>query len=101
MARVQLDEAALGRVIGTHPDVVAEVDAATQRIHAQASALGSGFRTGLYHRDHKSPAVGNTPASYGEDVRVMGRSVVGIVYTGNYAAQRDNAENNTLLKSIG
>lgn len=101
MAKVQWDTAALGRVIGKSPEVVAEVDAATRRIHAQANALGAGFRTGLYHRDHQSPAVGDTPAAYGGDVSILRESVVGIVYTGNYAAQRDNAENNTLLKSIG
>lgn len=98
---IRWDEASLGKVIGRHPNVVAEVDAAMRRIHQTANAMGSGFRTGLYHRDHQSPAVGNTQAAYGGDVRVMGNSVVGIVHTGNYAAMRDNAENNTLLKSMG
>ena len=101
MGSVQWDTAALGRVIGKHPSVVAEVDRATRAIHESASAMGSGFRTGIYHRDHKSPGVGDMPASYGGDVQVMRESVVGIVYTANYSAQRDNAENNTLLKSIG
>ena len=101
MASVQWDEAALGRLVGKAPEVVAEVDRATREIHARANTMGAAFRTGLYHRDHRSPAVGDTQAAYDGDVREYRGSVVGIVHTGNYAAMRDNAENNTLLKSIG
>ncbi len=99
MASIRWDDAALRRVIGeaARPDV----EAKTREIESAANAMGSGFRTGLYHRDHKSPAVGDTPASYAGDVRDFRGIPVGIVHTGNYAAMRDNAENNTLLKSIG
>lgn len=101
MASTQWDMAALGRVIGTHPNVVEEVDRATRVIHGTASALSADFRTGKFHPDHKSPGVGDTPASYEGNVQVLRNSVVGLVYTANYAAQKDNAQNNTLLKSIG
>lgn len=101
MADVSWDMAAIGRLVGLAPETVAAVDAATRKVHERANALGASFRTGLYHRDHESPAVGDTPAAYGGDVRTYANSVVGIVHTGNYAAMRDNAENNTLLKSIG
>lgn len=101
MGSVQWDGAALGRLVGTAPAVVAEVEAATDRIKARANAMGSSFRTGLYHRNHESPAVGDTQAAYDGDVRTMRSAAVGIVHTANYAAMRDNAENNTLLKSIG
>lgn len=98
---IQWNDAALGRIIGKAPEVQAEVEAATRRIWSSANAMGSGFRTGLYHRDHESPAVGNTQAAYDGDVEVKRNAVVGIVHTGNYAAMRDNAENNTLLKARG
>ena len=45
--------------------------------------------------------MGGTQPSYGADVETHGGAPVGIVYTANYAAMRDNAQNNTLLKSIG
>lgn len=100
-SNIQWDVAKLGRLVGKAPEVVAEVDRATREIHARANMLGSSFHTGLYHRDHKSPAVGNTQAAYGGNVRTLRECVVGIVHTGNYAAMRDNAENNTLLKALG
>lgn len=78
-----------------------EVESATARIEGRANALGAPFRTGLYHRNHKSPAVGNTQPVYASDVETHGQMPVGIVHTANYAAMRDNAQNNTLLKSIG
>lgn len=87
-------------------DVVAaaakpEVEAATSRVIAAANSLSSGYRTGLYHRNHESPAVGNTQPRYAGDVQEFGGWPVGIAYTGNYAAMKDNAENNTLLKARG
>lgn len=101
MGSIQWNDAALGRVIGKAPEVVAEVERCTREIWSNANAMGSGFRTGLYHRDHKSPAVGDTQAAYDGNVEVKNNAVVGIVYTGNYAAMKDNAENNTLLKARG
>lgn len=101
MGSIQWNEAALGRLIGKAPEVQCEVDAATRRIWSAANAMSSGYRTGLYHRDHKSPAVGNTQPAYDGDVEVRRNAVVGIVHTGNYAAMKDNFENNTLLKARG
>jgi len=66
-----------------------------------ANAMSAGYRTGLYHKDHQSPAIGNTQPVYDGDVRQMAHSVVGIVHTANYAAMRDNFESNTLLKAVG
>lgn len=98
---VRIDRDALWRCISRAPETVAEVDRATREIHGRANSLGGSFRTGLYHRDHKSPAVGDTPAAYGGSVETHHGMPVGVVHTANYAAMRDNAENNTLLKSIG
>ncbi|WP_405735831.1 hypothetical protein [Bifidobacterium sp.] len=96
---VRIDAKALRRAasVAARP----QIESATSRICGTANALGAPFRTGLYHRNHQSPAVGNTQPSYGADVETHGGVPVGIVHTGNYAAMRDNAQNNTLLKSIG
>jgi hypothetical protein len=100
MGSIQWDGIALARAIGIA--AMPEVTSATQRAAASANAMGSAFKTGIYHRDHKSPHVGETPAHYGSSVRAYyGTWPVGIVYTGNYAAMCDNAKNNTLLNSLG
>lgn len=67
---------------------------------AKANALSAGFRTGYYHRDHQSPAVGGTQPVYQSNTRRNPTVPVGIVYTANYAAQKDNMQNNTLLKTL-
>jgi hypothetical protein len=45
--------------------------------------------------------VGGTQPAYVGDVRMGRRGYVGIVHPGNYAAMKDNYENNTLLKAKG
>ena len=99
MARVAWNDAALGRVTGKSPQSVAAVEKATSEIAARANSMGSGFKTKLLR--HGRPVKGGTSPSYVADVEVKTNAAVGIVYTGNYAAMRDNAKNNTLLKSLG
>ena len=99
--RVEWDMDALQRAAGKDDGVEAALSEATSSITAAANALSSGFRTGLYHRDHQSPAVGGTQAAYEGNVEDHGKGNVGIVYTANYAAQKDNLQNNTLLKARG
>ena len=77
------------------------IEAKTGRIRDAADSMSAGYRTGKYHRDHKSPAVGGTKPEYASDVKDFNGMPVGIVYTGNYAAMKDNHENNTLLKARG
>lgn len=101
MAEVRIDKDALWRCMKGAPETVAAVDLATRRVHSRANSLGAFSRTGLFHRDHQSPAVGNTQAAYGGNVEMHHGMPVGLVWTGNYAAMVDNASNNTLLKSIG
>lgn len=73
----------------------------TDSTAAKANALGAGYRTAKYHRDHMSPAVGGTAPKYAANTgRPRGIVPVGIVYTANYAAQKDNMLHNTLLKSL-
>lgn len=101
MGSIQWNDSVLGHMIGKSPSVVSEVERATDAIACKANAMSSGYRTGYYHPDHKSPGVGRTQPKYVSDVQVKTHSVVGIVYTGNYAAMKDNHENNTLLKARG
>ena len=91
---------ALGQVIGTAPETLAELDKATQRILANAQGMSAGFKTGIWHDHATGEKRGNTQAKYAGDVKRMGSSYVGIVYTANYAAQKDNLKNNTLLKVL-
>ena len=68
---------------------------------AQATAMAGGFKTGKYHRDHKSPAVGGTHAKYSSKTgRPLGKVPVGMVHTGNYAAMKENMQHNTLAKVL-
>ena len=76
------------------------VDEKTRKVASTASSLSAGFRTGLYHRVHKSPAVGNTPPVWHSSVQRRGKTYVGLVATGNYSAMKCNHEHNTLLKSL-
>lgn len=78
------------------------VQSMTESGIADANASSAGFRTGIYHRNHRSPGVGNTQPRYAGDViRMDGYWPVGIVHPANYAAMRDNMENNTLVKVAG
>ena len=86
---------ALGRAIGTAPETLEAVTEATNRIASNAQSMGSGFRTKKYK------GKGDTPAQYASDVHSYGNAHVGIVYTANYSAQKDNWTNNTLLKAVG
>jgi hypothetical protein len=67
---------------------------------AQATAMAGGFKTGKYHRDHKSPAVGGTRAKYSSKTKRNPDVPVGMVHTGNYAACKENMKHNTLAKVL-
>lgn len=93
------DDRALKRAVSDAAE--ASVEAVTVQIAGTANSMGGSFRTGLYHRDHKSPAVGNTAPRYPANVERQHGVPIGIVYTGNYAAMVDNHLHNTLLKASG
>lgn len=86
---------ALGLAIGTAPETLEAVTEATEQILSSAQSLGSGFRT------EKFKDKGDTPAQYAGDVRTFTHAHVGVVYTANYSAQKDNLLNNTLIKAVG
>lgn len=100
-ARVEWDMDALQRAAGRDDLVKEALESCTSQIVQRANAIGSGFRTGFYHRDHQSPAVGGTAPEYDGDVEMHKGGNVGIVHPVNYAAMVDNHRNNTLLKAKG
>ena len=96
---VKFSYAALYRVIGevSEPHVRKE----TAEMRNRASAISAGFRTGE-KRGFYGPGIGNQPTRYESDVKLYhGYWPVGLVYTGNYSAMKDNTLNNTLLKARG
>lgn len=66
-----------------------------------ANSMSSGFRTERTVNFETGEHVGGTQPVYDGNVKKKGRTMVGLVYTANYAAQKDNMLNNTLLKSLG
>ena len=73
----------------------------TDRIIDAASALSAGYMSGVFHDHETGTTNGPTHAEYDGNVQRRGKGFIGIVYTANYAAQKDNYENNTLLKAKG
>lgn len=101
--RITWDKSALGRVLAKDAGVLAEVNRATQERCAKANALCAGFKSGVWH-DHANgdKKYGPTQAVYGSNVKRFGAAnvPVGIVYTANYAAAKDNLQHNTLAKVV-
>lgn len=94
------NEKALSRIVGKSPETIDAVTDATTRISAVANSASSSFRTGIWHDPKTGERRGNTAPKYEDDVEVGRNAVHGIVYTGNYSAMKNNAQSNTLLRSI-
>lgn len=92
--KVKMDAKALARLGASN------VSEAVEKMAERANALSASFRTGRWHDPKTGKGYGNTQPTYRANTQDLGKGPIGIVYTGNYAAQKDNAENNTLLKSI-
>ena len=95
-----IDMDAVRKAIAEGEGTSGAIKRAVDEIARRANSMSSGYRTGFYHRKHMSPAVGGTQPKYKGNVKKRGKWPVGIVYTANYAAQKENMEHNTLLKSI-
>ena len=96
---IDWDEKKLERAVREAEGLEAPLKEAVDSITSRANAMSSDFRTQLFYRN--GVRVGGTQPRYAGDVRRAKRLVVGLVYPKNYAAMRDNHENNTLLKSGG
>ena len=99
--RFTWDRRALGHAIGTAPETREEVTAVTRRIESSARNMSYGYASGVWRNFETGEKRGPTPAQYSYDVKQYSHAWVGIVYTANYAAQKDNMENNTLIKAVG
>lgn len=95
-----IDDNKLANLVGKSQGTFSLVSEKTEKVASNANSMSAGFRTGKYHKDHKSPAIGGTQPNYKHDVQRRGKSPVGLVVTGNYAAMKDNHQHNTLLKSL-
>jgi hypothetical protein len=99
--RVDVDVEAAWNVALRSDGLYQMIRSEADRRAAQANAMAGDFKTGKYHRDHKSPAVGGTHARYSSKTgRPLGRVPVGMVHTGNYAAIKENMKHNTLAKVL-
>ena len=96
--RIKWNYQALGRAIATNSKGV--IQSVTSQTESNANGLGSGFKTGIWHDPKTHERKGGTSPIYSSNVEVHGIVPVGLVYTGNYAAAKDNMENNTLLKAV-
>lgn len=99
--KVDISQQSLERAVNFAEGTKAALQSRSSEISAKANSFGASFRTGKYHRDHKSPAVGGTQPHYESDVQMGRKGYVGIVHPANYAAMKDNYLNNTLLKAKG
>ncbi|MBR3326767.1 MAG: hypothetical protein IKG22_05530 [Atopobiaceae bacterium] len=97
---IDIDEEKLYMAVQDAEGTESALNEAVNAITSRANALSSGFRTGRYYDREAHELKGDTQPSYKGDVRRMGKTEVGIVYTANYAAMKDNMEHNTLLKSV-
>lgn len=97
---INWDEKALLRAIGKDPEVRSKIKSYAAKKAEAANAASASFRTEKFFRGGKRVAgVGEKQPEYESDMQVFkGYWPVGIVYTGNYAAMKDNHLHNTLLK---
>lgn len=98
--KIVVNEAKARHAINNAENLPQALEAKVGGIVGKANALGAGYRTGKYYRDHKSPPVGGTQPKYAGDVARGRDGYVGLVHPENYAAMKDNHLHNTLLKSI-
>lgn len=97
---IVVDDAKVRKAINEAEGTESKLQIITQQVVGKANALGAVYRTGKYHRNHQSPAVGGTQPEYGGDVKRKGGTPVGIVHPDNYAAMKDNYLHNTMLKAL-
>ena len=98
--RVEIRATDLARACCLADGTGEQVTEITDRIANAASNMSAGYTSGRWHDHETGETRGPTAAQYGRNVEKGDYSYRGIVYTANYAAQKDNHENNTLLKAV-
>lgn len=116
--KVDISQQALERAVnfstGTRTALARESNAIAARANGMATEkTGIWHETGANHTPGKTggtwhdhggnyKTVGDQEARYGTKPVIIGKDgYIGIVYTANYAAIKDNHKNNTLLKAKG
>lgn len=117
--KVDISQQSLEKAVNDAPGTRSAINSMTAQIAARANSMASEvsgiwYETGKphnpdregggeFHTHGKSyPKVGGVAASYASKPAKKGPSgLVGIVFSANYAAQKDNLKHNTLLKVKG
>lgn len=97
---VKLDDRGVKLAIDNAENIVPALQVCVSKIVGNANAMSAGFRTGRFYDRKENKLKGNTQPAYDGDVQRRGKGPIGIVYTANYAAMKDNHLHNTLLKSV-
>ena len=82
------------------PAVKGAVTKESKRLCASANAMASGFKSGRWYDPKTKSYIGETQAQYATNTKSYPKEPVGLIYTRNYAAKKDNLTNNTLAKVI-
>ena len=83
------------------PPVQSELTKRANDICGKANAMAAGFKTQVWTDPKTKERTGGTQAAYrAKPAKEYGHTSVALVYTANYAAQKENRKHNTLLKSI-
>lgn len=98
--KVEIDEEALKHAVNFASGTQTLLQSEVARINGRANAIGS-YVTPKWHDHATGETKGDTPAEYAGDTQLRSKGYIGIVYTANYAAQKDNHMYNTLLKAKG
>jgi len=114
--KVDISQQALENVMNSSPEVRSAINSMSASIASRANGMAtekSGAwvdvgephhpgRTGGKWNGRSGTIIGGKEPVYQSKPAKRGSSgLVGIVYTGNYAAQKDNLKHNTLLKAKG
>lgn len=117
--RVNIDETALEQCAYNAPQVKGAINKSANQIAANANGLATeesgiwhevgkphtpGREGGKWHGSrHETETIGGVQPSYKAKPARPGSNgaPIALVVTGNYAAQKDNMVNNTLLKAMG
>lgn len=116
--KVDISEKALERVINESPETKSAINSLSNQIANRANAMaqeisGIWHETGKPHNPERKggewvgsskdfPTIGGVEARYDSKPAKLGSDgLVGIVFSANYAAQKDNHLHNTLLKAKG
>jgi methyl coenzyme M reductase alpha subunit len=97
---VKIDEEKLKHAISNAEKLPGQLSTPVNAIINAANSMSAGFRTGIFHDPKTGEKRGDTQPNYAGNVIKGKHGYVGIVYTANYAAQKDNHLHNTLLKAV-